>query len=135
MRTSVHGTTGFTLIELLVAVAILAIVSAIAIPAYTNQIEKTRRADAKAGLMDIAQRLERCFTRVDAYNAGACPSGSTSSVDGFYSIQINATASTYTLTATPAGTQTSDAGKCASFILDHLGNRSATGSYADRCWN
>lgn len=135
MRTSVHGTTGFTLIELLVAVAILAIVSAIAIPAYTNQIEKTRRADAKAGLMDVAQRMERCYTRVDAYSAGACPSGNTSSVDGFYSIEINATASTYTLIATPTGTQTSDAGKCASFILDHLGNRSATGSHADRCWN
>ena len=122
---------GFTLIELMITIAILAIIIAIAVPVYYNQVEKTRRADAVSSLLETAQRLERCFTRNNSYTADNCPSGTFDSEDEFYEISVTATATTYDLTATAQGSQTGDS--CSPFTLDHLGNRSPTGT-ADRCW-
>jgi type IV pilus assembly protein PilE len=50
---------GFSLIELMVAVAIVAILTAIAYPAYTSQMKKGRRSAAESLLMDIAQREQQ----------------------------------------------------------------------------
>ena len=50
---------GFTLIELMVACAIVAILAAIAIPAYTSQMKKGRRSAAESLLMDVAQREQQ----------------------------------------------------------------------------
>ena len=51
--------TGFTLIELMVALAVLAVVSAIAIPIYTQYSIRTYRTEAMADLMSCAQGMER----------------------------------------------------------------------------
>ncbi len=61
----------FTLIELLIAVAIVGILAAIAYPSYREQIVKTRRADAKAVLMQAAQFMERIHSETGCYNPGA----------------------------------------------------------------
>lgn len=122
---------GFTLIELMIVIAIVAILTAIAVPLYTNQVEKTRRADAVSSLMATAQQLERCFTRNSDYTNASCPSGTFPSEDEFYEITVTSTSTTYDLTAAPQGSQSGD--DCASFELDHLGNRNSTGT-ADRCW-
>ena len=52
---------GFTLIELMMAIAIIAILAAIAYPAYQKHLAKGRRAAAQAYLMDIAQREQQYF--------------------------------------------------------------------------
>ena len=122
---------GFTLIELMITVAILAILAAIAIPLYSDHVDRTRRADAVTGLTQLAQELERCFTRNNSYTADACPSGNRASPDGYYSISIDAQATTYTLTATAQGVQARD--NCDDFTLDHLGNRGADPN-AGECW-
>jgi len=50
---------GFTLIELMVAVVVLGILAAIAYPAATSMIKRSRRADAIAGLTAVVQAQER----------------------------------------------------------------------------
>jgi len=121
---------GFTLIELMIAIAILAIIVGIALPAYNNQIEKTRRADGQAALLNAAQQLERCFTTGNSYAGCAFTAASQ---DGFYTVtRATATnANTYTLSATPQNKQAGD--KCGTLTLDHLG-RKGHAQGATGCW-
>lgn len=58
--------TGFTLIELMTVVAIVGILAAIAYPSYQEHIRRANRADAQASLMELAQFMERSYTRLDA---------------------------------------------------------------------
>ncbi|MDN6297948.1 MAG: type IV pilin protein [Halomonas sp.] len=58
---------GFTLIELLVVLVIIGILASIAYPAYTKYVERGQRADAQAVMMQIAGRLERCYTKSYSY--------------------------------------------------------------------
>jgi prepilin-type N-terminal cleavage/methylation domain-containing protein len=51
---------GFTLIELLVALAIVAILAAVAIPAYSGYVARGRQAEAQRELVAISQ-LEETF--------------------------------------------------------------------------
>mgnify|MGYP000489062785 CR=1 FL=1 len=142
MKAKRKSETGFTLIELMIVVAIIGIISAIAYPSYQESVRKSNRSDAKAALNDVAQRLQRCFTTYSAYNNTGCGVVDTDSAlesiaspEGFYTITGALTATTYTLTATPQGTQASDA-RCGKFTLTNTGDRGvadATES-ASYCW-
>lgn len=124
---------GFTLMELLIAVVILGILASIALPSYQSNMRRTRRADAKAAITDLAQRLERCFTQYGAYNDASCTvAASSTSAEGYYAVTVARTATTYTVTATAQGAQTSDS-ECTSLALNQRGQQSATGSGTD-CW-
>lgn len=127
---------GFSLIELLVAVAIVGILAAIAVPSYQNSVRKSRRADAKATLTETAQRLERCMTQYGAYDDGNCVVAGGPSPEGYYTIGVVRTATTYTVNATTRGAQTTDTA-CNSLALSHLGAKTALdsdGNAAGDCW-
>ena len=126
---------GVTLIELLVVVVIVGILTAIAYPSYREHVNRTRRSDGTAALLNVAQRLERCFTQFNAYNnAGCAVALPIDSPEGFYEIgfEDGPTATTYQLSATPKGHQTGDA--CGTLMLTHAGARSVTGDASAKCW-
>tara|TARA_R110001599_G_scaffold145321_1_gene327576 strand:- start:24727 stop:25179 length:453 start_codon:yes stop_codon:yes gene_type:complete len=136
---------GFTLIEIVIVIVIVAILMAIALPAYQNSMNKGRRADAKAGLMDAANRQERFMLDRSIYTDdmeklgfGADPARST---EGHYTIDVepedpNCPIETcYQLKATPvAGGIQNDDAFCTSFFLKSTGEKTAEGSAQDECW-
>ena len=61
---------GFTLIELMVTVAVLAIISAIAIPAYNGYVDSTRHTEGAQGLAAIAIIQEEFFLDNNTYFLG-----------------------------------------------------------------
>jgi type IV pilus assembly protein PilE len=128
-----------TLIELMVVVVVVGVLVAIAYPSYQRQVEQTRRGDGKSMLLTAAQQLERCFTRFHSYTDLGCVvatdiADGMPSQDGWYLItDTAATATTYTLLATPQGGQASDT-RCGALSLTHTGARDATGTAPDRCW-
>ena len=105
---------GFTLIELMVVIAVIAILAAIAIPMYGEQVAKARRAEAMRSVGDLQLRLERWRAENPSYaNCGTPPCGSgsypTAPTSDYYTVAIsNASATAFTVTATPAGAQAGD---------------------------
>ena len=108
---------GVTLIELVVAMAVVAILAAVAFPSYATFMKKSRRGDAEATLMDIAQREQQYLLDTRAYAPdGTLYGGATGSpipvpadVSAYYTITITVPGGappTFTATATPiAGSQ------------------------------
>ena len=146
---------GFTLMELMVTVAIMGILSSIAIPSYQDSVKKSRRADVEAVLLGIANSMERHFTEKNNYcdvggGAGSAVTGcGTAALDtgapsvdytiptetaSFYTVTISAaTSSSYTLKAAPAGAQTGD--KCGDLTLKHTGEKNiSTSVNLSECW-
>lgn len=129
---------GFTLIELMIVVVIVGILAAIAYPSYQNQVRKSRRADAKAALMETAQQLERCYTRFSDYADANCEADvSYVSDDEFYTISASAmSASAFTLSAAPRGDQVNDT-ECGTLSLTSTGiegSSNDTTTDANDCW-
>ncbi|QQQ02870.1 type IV pilin protein [Lysobacter enzymogenes] len=143
-RTLPRRVRGFTLIELMIAVTIVGILVAIAYPAYTDSVRKSRRAQAKADLAELTQLAERWYTANNSY-AGFFARVKTDNMDysprtkpraqAFYVITRDAgadtAASTFTLTATAQGDQASDA--CKNLTIDATGKRGTSSSRTD-CW-
>lgn len=132
---SIHSKNhGFSLIELMITIAIIAIIVTIAFPSYNRYVIQTNRAEGKAITMQVAQTLERCFTRYASYVDEDCPvqNGNTvTSENDKFDVTVASTATTFTLTATP---DRSDP-ECATLTLNHRGQRGSTGTgTVDDCW-
>jgi type IV pilus assembly protein PilE len=137
---------GFSLIELMAAVAIVGILSAIAMSSYQAQTTKSRRTVARSTLLDIAGREEKLFSVTNAYTAVPATLGYVSfpfTVNGgYYTVtvqvpdpnQVPTIPTTYIVTATAAGAQSGDT-QCTTLSVNNLGAQSSTGSaLATTCW-
>lgn len=60
---------GFSLIELLVVLVILAVLVAQAMPAYQQQIIRTRRGEAQSALLKLMMQQERFYSQNNTYIA------------------------------------------------------------------
>ena len=92
---------GFTLIELMIVVAIVAILAAVALPAYNDYVRRSKLAEAHAALSDLRVKMEQWFQDSRTYqNAGGTACGVAMSTAKFFAITCTApTATTYTITA------------------------------------
>lgn len=120
---------GFTLIELLVVLVIIGILATIAYPAYTQYVERGQRADAQTMMMNIAGRLERCYTRNYSYKD--CQQATSKAEDAKSELYtegfgIEPTASAYTVLAKD-GTRAKEG--CETLELESNGKRTPA-----ECW-
>jgi type IV pilus assembly protein PilE len=116
---------GFTLIELMIVVAIIAILAAIAYPSYTEYVRKSRRAQAKADLMELTQQAERYRTTENHYT-GWTPTFTQSPRDGTaqYTLSVeDLAAGTYTLKATPVAGSPQANDKCGTLSINQSGTK------------
>jgi type IV pilus assembly protein PilE len=60
---------GFSLVELLVVMVIVAILAAVAVPAYNRHVVRSRQAEAQRGLVGLAQTEEMVRFQTGAYTA------------------------------------------------------------------
>lgn len=138
---------GFTLIELMITIAIVAILAAIAIPMFGEQLAKGKRSDAISTLTDLQLRQERWRANHSTYGSlkdvtGAADDAAFNAAHENYDYSVSAASATDVLiTATPKAGQTGD--RCGNFMLriDNDNNSTPTGMVdkttstgADRCW-
>ncbi len=144
-----YANRGFTLVELMVVVVIIAILSSIAIPSYTQYITRSRRSVAKTVLLQVADRQEQFFADNKTYandltDLGYADDGfaidehgtviDVASADRQYLISLtNTAAMTFTVNAAPQLTQAARDASCMTLTLTHTGIRDQTGP-SDDCW-
>lgn len=66
-----RGQRGFTLMELMIVVVIVGILSAVAFPAYKAYVDRAKRSEGKAFLMEVAARQERYYFDNNSYATDA----------------------------------------------------------------
>ena len=99
-----HSLHGFTLIEAVIAVAIVAILAAIAFPSYDRFVRSSRLENARADLLNNAQRLERYY----AQNRKFTGFDKLKNDNRFFTIEGSYEANHFTLTAKPNSTSNSN---------------------------
>lgn len=135
---------GVTLFELLVVLALVAVIAALALPAYRQHVMRINRAEAMTALLQLQSTQEFHYLRHNTYAASvtaAPPAGlglPPASASNRYalSVALAADGQSFIATATPSpgGGQQSDLA-CLAFSIDARGRRAVSGSASpEQCW-
>ena len=127
---------GFTLVELMIVVVIIGILSSISIGFYGNYITVASRTDGRSALTTMAATREKCKALNGAYNHATCAALlPVTSGEGYYQVTGVATATTFTMTATPiAGQRQEIDADCTSLTLTNTGLQGGAGANPAECW-
>lgn len=139
-QVSLSGNRGVTLIELMIVVAIVALLAGIVYPAYQEHVNRAKRAEGHAALVEFANRMEKFAYDNGNYSSATVAGvmGSTTTENGYYLLQFASgepTATTYELQAVPQ-MPFSDSG-CQTLTLDQSGDRNVSGGATktkNQCW-
>lgn len=117
----------------MITVAIVGIITAIAMPSYTQYIQRSHRANARTTLIQASQWMERAATTTGAYPQDANIPASIYAVEGLRYVVAKSVGdanitTAYSFTATPAAGQTGDV--CGSLVLNQANTRT-TRNYAN----
>ena len=135
---------GFTLIELMIVVVVVGVLAAIAMPAYQDYVTRSKRADAKSGLLAAQLAEEKWRANNSAYtndmtDLGYAGANTQASPDDYYTITITGASSTaYIATATPVGSQLTNDTECANFVSNQNNDQTVSGTLSATpklCWN
>jgi len=127
---------GFTLIEVIIAMAIVAILVAVALPAYRDHMRKSRRAEAQAYLMAVASRQQQFLLDTRGYAPDLTTVGiaAPANVAAVYDLAVVAVAGpppTFRLTATPKATTDQVYERCGWLTIDQTGAKTTE---LGNCW-
>lgn len=131
-----NRSTGFSLVELLVVVAIVGIMTAVAVNMYSDNVISSNRTEGRSALQTAAGTLEKCRSLYGSYQAANCNYADFTTESNYYNITIgNLTDTTFTLTAAPVpgSRQTSDT-DCTTMTLTNTGVKGGTGADPTECW-
>lgn len=137
-----HRSKGVTLIELMVVVVIVAILASIAYPSYRRYAVRATRNEGKVALLQITQRLEKCYTVAHSYidcTDGDAANGEVELVDtehyAISAVEDTITDTEYQLQAVAQGGQAGDDARCGTLLVDQAGVRSVEGGGdVQECW-
>lgn len=138
--------TGFTLIELMITVAVLGIIAAIALPNYTQYVQRSHRSNARNALIQASQWMERAANSTGTYPLstvpGQIPAALLAVEGGRYTVTLTSTdGTTYLMRAVPTAVQASD--PCGTLQLNQINTRDTFGRTAAQiaqqsniqCWS
>lgn len=128
-RSTAKPGSGFTMIELMITLAVLAIILAIAIPAYDDQVRRSRRAQAQATLAELVQCMERYNTTNGTYVGGDAICTTADTDFYLYTVAIP-NRNTFVAGAEAHGGQASDS--CGNLGINQAGQK--THSAGSDCW-
>ena len=123
------------MIELVIVVAIIGILSTIALGFYGDNVLAANRTEGRAALQAAAGTLEKCKSLYGSYNHANCNYADFTSESNFYDITGAIAATSFTLTATPvAGEPQANDADCTTLTLTNTGLKGATGADTAECW-